>query len=54
MHERYHVKANCLRLEPEKRLCPTVDSTGIRMYRIATSEEMGMRVMDDFCQEHIQ
>ena len=54
MTKRPHVQQTCFRLEPEKRLCPTTDSASIRTYRLASPGEMGFRVMDDFCQEHIQ
>ncbi len=43
-----------LRLEPEKRMCPIHDPDTIDEYEIATSEEMGFRVMDNFCEEHIE
>ena len=43
-----------LRLEPEKRMCPIVDPDSIYKYPLATSEEMGFRVLDDFPEEHIQ
>ena len=41
------------RLDPENRLCPQFDSTGIRMFPVASWEDMGRQVLDDFCQEHI-
>ncbi|WP_297872248.1 hypothetical protein [uncultured Oscillibacter sp.] len=44
----------CLRLEPEKRMCPIVDPDSIYKYPLATSEEMGFRVLDNFCEEHIE
>lgn len=44
----------CLRLEPEKRLCPIFDDTAIATFPVAPQEEMGVRVLDDFCEEHIQ
>ena len=44
----------CYRLEPEKRLCPIVDPDSIYKYPLATSEEMGFRVLDNFPEEHIQ
>jgi hypothetical protein len=44
---------DCLRLEPDKRLCPQVDDVSIRTFPLPTQEEMGVRVLDDFCQEHI-
>jgi len=43
-----------LRLEPEKRMCPYVDPDSIYKYPVATSEEMGFRVLDNFCEEHIE
>ena len=55
-----HAKENrpgqmpCLRLEPEKRLCPIFDDTAIATCPVAPPEEMGVRVLDDFCEEHIQ
>lgn len=44
----------CLRLEPEKRMCPIVDPDSIYKYPLATSEEMGFRVLDNFTEEHIE
>ena len=46
-------QAECLRLDPEKRLCPQFDSTGIRMFPVASWDAMGFQVLDNFCQEHI-
>ena len=43
-----------LRLEPEKRLCPIYDPVTIAEYPVAAPGEMGFRVLDDFCEEHIQ
>ena len=43
-----------LRLEPEKRSCPMVDPVSSYKYPLATSEEMGFRVLDNFPEEHIQ
>lgn len=42
------------RIEPEKRLCPIYDATGIRTFPLAPREKMGFQVLDDFVQEHIQ
>lgn len=42
-----------LRLDPEARLCPLFDSTGIALFPVAKRGEMGIRVVSDFCQEHI-
>ncbi len=42
-----------LRLEPEKRLCAKFDETSIAKFPVAKPGEMGMRVLDNFCEEHI-
>jgi len=42
------------RLDPETRLAPRFDSTGIAKFPIAEPGEMGFRVLDDFTEEHIQ
>ena len=47
-------KAPVLRLEPEKRLCPAFDPDGIAKFPVADAGEMGFRVLDNFCEEHIQ
>ena len=44
----------CLRLEPEKRLCPLFDPVTIAEFPVAAPGEMGFRVLDNFCEEHIQ
>ena len=43
-----------LRLEPEKRLCPAFDPVSVAEFPVAEPEEMGFRVLDNFCEEHIQ
>ena len=43
-----------LRIEPEKRLCPGFDPVTIALHRVAEPGEMGFRVLDNFCEEHIQ
>ena len=43
-----------LRLEPEKRLCPLFDPVSIAEFPVAPPEEMGYRVLDNFCEEHIE
>lgn len=43
-----------LRLEPEKRLCPVYDPVTIARFPVAEPGEMGFRVLDNFCEEHIQ
>lgn len=44
----------CFALEPEKRLCPAFDPATIAEFRVAAPGEMGYRVLDNFCEEHIQ
>lgn len=43
-----------LRIEAEKRLCPAFDPVSIATFPVAEPEEMGYRVLDNFCEEHIQ
>ena len=43
-----------LRLDPEQRLCSQWDSTSIRKFPVASWDQMGFQVLDDFCVEHIQ
>lgn len=43
-----------LRLEPEKRLCPAFDMVTIATFPVAAPGQMGFRVLDNFCEEHIQ
>ena len=47
-------KSPALRIEPEKRLCPAFDPVSIATFPVAEPEEMGYRVLDNFCEEHIQ
>ncbi|MGE4352982.1 MAG: hypothetical protein AB7D36_02720 [Oscillospiraceae bacterium] len=42
-----------LRLEPENRLCPNFDCTSITYQKVAPRDVMGVRVVDNFCEEHI-
>ena len=42
-----------LRIDPEKRLVPLFDSVGIALFPVAEREKMGMRVLSNFCEEHI-
>ena len=42
-----------LRIDPENRLCPKFDSTGIALFPVADAGEMGMRVLDDCAEEHM-
>ncbi len=43
----------CYRLEPEKRLVPRFDSCCIAEFQVAKPGKMGMRVLDDCCEDHI-
>ena len=43
-----------LRLEPEKRMCAIFDHLTIADFPIAEPGKMGVRVLDNFCEEHIQ
>ena len=47
-------KTPVLRLEPEKRLCPLFDSVTSAEFPVAAPGEMGYRVLDNFCEEHIE
>lgn len=47
------VDADSIRLDPEKRLCPSFDDLSIALFPVADKEEMGVRVVDNFCEEHI-
>ena len=56
-HERKRRGADrmpALRLEPEKRMCPLFDPTSIAAFPVAEPGEMGYRVLDNFCEEHIE
>jgi len=44
----------CIRLDPEQEICPQFDSCGIKLFAAPEPEEMGMRVLDNFPEEHIQ
>lgn len=47
-------KQGCIRINPEERLCPAFDSTSIKLFAASDWEEMGVRVVDNFPEEHIQ
>lgn len=49
-----HREMPVMRVEPEKRLCPQFDRDGIALFPVAEPDEMGFRVLDDCCEEHIQ
>ena len=40
------------RLEPDKRLTPSFGPSGTALFPVASPEQMGVRVVDDCCQEH--
>lgn len=42
-----------LRIDPEKRICPSYDYLSIAEYRVADKDKMGFRVIDNAVQEHI-
>lgn len=42
-----------IRLNPEKRICPSYDYLSIAEYRVADRDKMGFRVIDDAVWEHI-
>lgn len=42
------------RLDPEAAICPAFDSTSIKLFRAPEPGEMGLRVVDNFPEEHIQ
>ena len=44
----------CIRLDPEQRLCSGYDSCSVHKYGASDRETMGMCVLDDFPEEHIQ
>lgn len=44
----------CVRLDPEERLCAAFDSTSVKLFRAPEPGEMGFRVLDNFPEEHIQ
>ena len=45
---------DCIRLDPEQRLCPAYDSVSIKLFPVPSPEEMGFPVLDNFPEEHIQ
>lgn len=45
--------SECLRLDPELRLCSQWDSVSIRKFPLASWHSVGWQVLDDFCLEHI-
>ncbi len=42
-----------VRLDPEKRICPMFDSVSIKKFPAPDREEMGVRVLDNYAEEHM-
>ena len=40
-------------MDPERAICPAYDSTGIRKDLTSYREKMGVRVVDNACEEHM-
>lgn len=47
-------EVSCPRLDPEEAICPAFDSTGIKLFSAPDRKEMGVYVVDNFPEEHIQ
>lgn len=45
--------AEDMRLDPELRLCSKFDSTSIAKFRLASRDDMGVRVVDNCAEEHM-
>ncbi len=48
------LEQSCIRLDPEEQLCPAFDSTSIKLFAAPAMGEMGVRVLDNCAEEHIQ
>lgn len=46
-------KTPSLRVEPEKRICPQFDAVCINEFFVADQGEMGLRVVDNCCDDNI-
>lgn len=46
--------AACIRLDPEEEICPAFDSCSIKKFAAPDREEMGVFVLDNCAEEHIQ
>lgn len=44
----------CVRLDPEERICPAFDSCSIKLFAAPDREEMGVFVVDNCAEEHMQ
>lgn len=47
------VETGNIRLDPEKRLSPSFDAATIAKFPVGEPDDMGYRVVDNFCEEHI-
>lgn len=45
---------DCPRIAPEERLCPAFDSCSVKKFPAPDRDEMGVCVVDNFPEEHIQ
>lgn len=45
---------NGTRINPEEAICPAYDATGIKLFSAPDRKEMGVPVLDNFPEEHIQ
>ncbi len=45
---------DCPRLDPLEQLCPAFDSTSIKLFAAPAAGEMGVRVLDNCAEEHMQ
>lgn len=41
-----------LPIDPEQRICPMFDHTGIKLFSAPDREEMGVRVLDGCAEDH--
>ncbi len=54
MHRRKEKQHSFVRLDPEEEICPAFDSCSIKKFAAPDREEMGVFVLDNCAQEHIQ
>ena len=47
-------KQDCIRLDPEQRICSEFDSCSIKKFPAPDRKEMGVAVVDNVPEEHIQ
>lgn len=52
--KRKNLKAPDISADPEQQLCPLFDQVSINKSRVASREDMGMRVLDNCAEEHRQ